>query len=316
MPRKKSKNNVEIVQNLIGNLEQIIRGKSDEIRLLITGLLGQGHVLIEDVPGVGKTTLAKALALSISGTYKRIQFTPDLLPSDIIGTNIFNPQQASFEFKNGPIFANILLADEVNRASPRTQSSLLEGMNESQVTVDGIKYPLPKVFCTLATQNPIEYHGTYPLPEAQLDRFALRLEIGYPDPKTEIGILLDSEGASNFDKIKPQATIKEILSIQESVNQIKVDRAIAGYIVEIVTRTRNHSALRLGISPRGSLILYRIIKAHAFLQGRDYVIPDDVKDLLIPVCAHRIVLDTKSKYAGVQKKDILQKLLNEVPVPI
>jgi len=304
------------IHRLEANLEQVIRGKTEALRLLITAFLGRGHILIEDVPGVGKTTLANAVARTINGVFKRIQFTPDLLPSDIVGTNILNPKNATFDFIKGPIFANILLADEINRTSPRTQSSLLEGMNENQVTVDGVKYPLPELFCVIATQNPIEYHGTYPLPEAQMDRFAMQIEMGYPDGETEIDILKDEPGGKILKDLQSQASVEEILVIQELIDQVKVGESVLRYLLAIVNRTRNHSSLKLGISPRGALIFKHMAQAYSYVCGRDYVIPDDIKKLLLPVCAHRIILDTKSKYSGINRRNLLLDLMEEVPVPV
>jgi MoxR-like ATPase len=303
------------VARLESNLGSVIRGKPDSIRLLLIALLSRGHALIEDVPGTGKTTLAKSLARSISGIFRRVQFTPDLLPADITGSSFYKPQDGSFEFREGPIFTNVLLADEINRTSPRTQSALLEVMSESQATVDGKRRDLPNPFFVMATQNPAEYHGTYPLPEAQLDRFAVRISMGYPDRDSELEVLFGQRDHHPFDDLKPVVTCEEVIAMQDQVKHVRVDPAVADYIVRLVEFTRGEPRLRLGISPRGSLSLYRASQAHSLMAGRQYVTPEDVRGLAIPVLAHRIVLDTKSKYAGQRNDQVIQEAMEKTPVP-
>lgn len=307
---------VAVVERIVRNLETVIRGKPEVVRQLVIAMMAGGHVLMEDVPGVGKTTLAKALALSIDGEFRRIQFTPDLLPADILGVSVLRPETGTFEFKKGPVFANILLADEVNRASPRTQSSLLEAMNEAQATVDGQTWPLPRPFMVIATQNPVEYQGTYPLPEAQLDRFAIQIELGYPSADVEVDVLFDQAKAHPIDSLPPVVHSSQIVELQDAVRAVRVERVVASYIVDLVTRTRSHPSLALGVSPRGSLALFRLAQACALLRGRDYCMPDDVKAMAPITLAHRVSLDVKARYSGTSRTDVVREVLAQTPVPI
>jgi MoxR-like ATPase len=296
------------------HLAKVILGKSEVLEELIIALLSGDHILMEDVPGVGKTTLAKALAKSFSADFKRVQFTPDLLPTDILGSSIYNPRDGSFTFKEGPIFTNILLADEINRASPRTQSSLLEAMSERQASIEGRTYQLPAPFLVIATQNPIDFHGTYPLPEAQLDRFGVRINLGYPAKEVEVEILYSQFHHHPLDDVAPILDCTTILEMQTAVRAVRVDPRVARYIINLVDATRRHASLRLGSSPRGALILFRTAQAHAFLESRDYTIPEDVKAVAIPTLAHRLTLDTKAKYAGLAKEDVVRDILAQTPV--
>ena len=306
----------ELVARLKTNLSRVLLGKDEEIGFLITAFLGGGNVLLNDNPGVGKTTLAKAMAKSIQASFHRIQFTPDLLPADILGGSIYNPREGTFLFRKGPIFANVLLADEINRASPRTQSSLLEAMAEGQVSIEGETYILPQPFWVVATQNPVEFHGTYPLPEAQLDRFAMQLAIGYPPEQEEIRILSLHDHVSPLDELSPVTSPEEVLACQETVRGTHVDEDISRYIVEIVKGTRENTSLQLGVSPRGGISLYRMAQARARYEGRDHVIPDDVKTCASLTLSHRIVLETKAKYSGISKEEVIQDIVNKVKVPV
>ncbi len=303
------------VQSLKDNLGKVIQGKPEAIELLVTALLANGSVLMEDVPGVGKTTLAKALSKSIDATFHRVQFTPDLLPSDILGSSIYNPADGTFTFRQGPIFSNVLLADEINRASPRTQSALLEAMNEMQATIEGTSHILPAPFLVIATQNPVEYHGTYPLPEAQLDRFLILLDLGYPEADAEVDILYAQAESHPLERISPVLTRDDVLAMQQSVRQVSVEESISRYVVEIVRRTRESELLKLGVSPRGSLMLFRAAQAAAFINARNFVIPDDVQRLASAVLAHRMVLTSKAKYAGTTKQEVIRELLEGIRVP-
>ncbi len=305
-----------IADELRTNLAKVIIGKDAVIEQVLVGLFCAGNILLEDVPGVGKTTLAKALAKSLDVRYSRIQFTPDLLPADILGGSIFNPQSGQFIFREGPIFANIILADEINRASPRTQSALLEAMTEKQATVEGERREIPQPFLVIATQNPVEFHGTYPLPEAQLDRFMIRLDIGYPDKDQEIEILFSQRGSHPLDSLGAIANHEALFAIQREVVATTVETSVADYIVRVVQATRNNDRLRLGASPRASLMLFHACQALAFLRGRAFVIPDDVKELASPVLCHRIVIDAKAKYSGAGKKQVVHELLSDIEVPI
>ncbi len=297
-----------------GNVERVIVGKSQEVRLTLIALLCRGHLLIEDVPGTGKTMLAKAVAKSLGCSFRRIQFTPDLLPSDVTGLSIFNQRTHEFEFRPGPIMAQIVLADEINRATPKTQSALLECMEERQATIDGITYAMPDPFLVIATQNPIEYEGTFALPEAQLDRFMLRIRLGYPGPVDEQTILDQQKITHPLEDIGEVLPVDELKEMQAAVRQIYVDPAVADYIVRLVNATRTHPDVYLGASPRGSLALYRTGQAMAALQGRDYVIPDDVKMLAEACLAHRLIIKTSSSMHDIDPRQVIAELLNTVPV--
>ncbi|HEY5489296.1 MAG TPA: MoxR family ATPase, partial [Candidatus Limnocylindrales bacterium] len=301
-------------EKVLANVERVIIGKHHEVRLALVALLCQGHLLIEDVPGTGKTVLAKALAKSLGCSFRRIQFTPDLLPSDVTGLSIFNQKTHEFEFRPGPIMAQIVLADEINRATPKTQSSLLECMEERQATIDGVTYAMPRPFLVIATQNPIEYEGTFALPEAQLDRFLLRLHLGYPGMLEEIVILDEQKKTHPIDDLQVVASLEELRAMQEGVRDIYVDSSVSEYIVRLVNATRNHPDVYLGASPRGSLALYRAGQAFAALGGRDYVIPDDVKAVAVPALAHRTIVKTAATVRDVDAVLIIRELLDSVPV--
>jgi len=306
----------QFATRVIDNVQRVIVGKRDAIELLMVALVCEGHVLIEDVPGVGKTMLARAMALSLGGSFKRLQCTPDLLPNDVTGVSVFNQQTAQFEFRPGPIFVNILLADEINRATPRTQSALLEAMQEQQVTVDGVSRPLPRPFLVLATQNPIEYEGTFPLPEAQLDRFLMRLSIGYPSPADERRILLALRRQHPITGIEQVATAAELLALQHQVWEVHIDDSLQDYVIRLVDATRHHPEVALGASPRGSLALFKASQALAALRGRDYVVPDDVKQLAPVTLAHRLILQPESELRGRTAPAVLRDILESVPLDI
>lgn len=305
----------QISTRVVNNVERVIVGKSREVHLVLVALLCRGHVLIEDVPGVGKTVLAKSIARSIGCTFKRIQFTPDLLPSDVTGVSIFNQQLGTFEFRPGPVVAQIVLADEINRATPKTQSALLEAMEESQITVDGVTHELPQPFVVLATENPIEYEGTFPLPEAQLDRFLVRLSLGYPGRNREIEILDRQQHSHPLESLDQVVSVDDLAQAQEQVKHTHVDPLIKEYIVDLVEATRRHDDIYLGASPRGSLALYNSARAWAAIQGRDFVIPDDVKDLAEPALAHRVIVSPAARMKGIDSRAIIRELLASVPVP-
>jgi MoxR-like ATPase len=304
-----------LTERLVANVEKVIVGKTTEVQLTLIGLLSQGHLLIEDVPGVGKTTLAKALARSLGTTFNRLQFTPDMLPSDVTGVSIFNQQSREFEFRPGPIMAQVVLADEINRATPKTQAALLEAMEEKQVTVDGLTHTLPQPFMVLATQNPIEYEGTFPLPEAQLDRFLLRLSLGYPSTSDEIAVLDRQQLTHPIDSLQQVVGVDELLAAQAEVRKIHVAPPVKSYIVEITTHTRRHADVYLGASPRGSLALFRTAQVRAAMHGRDYVIPDDVKALADAALAHRVIISPAARIRNVDARAIVAEILKSVPVP-
>jgi len=308
--------NVQTVAKAIcDNVEKVIIGKREAVELAVVGLLCQGHLLIEDVPGVGKTMLARSLAKSIGCTFRRIQFTPDMLPSDVTGVSIFNQQTRDFEFREGPIFAQIVLSDEINRATPKTQAALLEAMEERQVTVDGVTRPLSRPFLVLATQNSIEYEGTFPLPEAQLDRFMLRIHLGYPIAKDEVAMLDAQQFKHPINEIEQVVDSQALVNAQEEIKAVHVDDKVKQYVVELMSQTRKHSEVSLGASPRGSLVLYRTAQARAAMSERDYVIPDDIK-ALAPVClAHRMIVSPSARIKDVTAESILAEILNSVPVP-
>jgi MoxR-like ATPase len=308
-----------LVSQLQRSIARAIFGKEDVIQLSLITLLARGHLLIEDVPGTGKTTLAQALAKSFHCTFQRIQFTSDLLPSDVLGVSVYNPETREFEFRQGPIFANVVLAEEINRTTPRTQSALLEAMNEAQVTVDGRTLALPQPFLVIATQNPVEHHGTYPLPESQLDRFLMRIKMGYPSHETEKEILRNRATDDPIETLEPVADVADVMTMQQAVTRVKVDSSLHDYALEIVNRTRKSDQLALGVSPRGTLMLQRAAQARAFLEGRDFCLPDDFKHLAVAVFSHRVVASTR--HASLQKKsetteNVLREIVESVRVPL
>ncbi|GJM41407.1 MAG: ATPase [Ardenticatenaceae bacterium] len=304
-----------VASTIVENVENVIVGKRSAVQLTVLGLLCQGHILIEDVPGVGKTVLAKSLSKSVGCKFQRIQFTPDMLPSDVTGVSVFNQKTLEFEFRPGPIHSQIVLVDEINRATPKTQSALLEAMEEKQVTVDGTTYPLEVPFMVLATQNPIEYEGTFPLPEAQLDRFLLRIQLGYPSKDQEIDILNRQQFNHPIESIKQVVSVEELLEVQTAVKEVYIDNLVKEYIVEVVRRTREHPDVYLGSSSRGALALYRLCQARAAMFGRDYVLPDDVKALAIASLSHRIIVGPAARIKDIEPDAIVQDILDKVPVP-
>ena len=306
----------EHIQAVIENIEKVMIGKRDVAELSIVALLAGGHVLLEDVPGVGKTMMVRSLAKSVGAEFKRIQFTPDLLPSDVVGVSIYNPKTLQFEFRPGPIVGNIILADEINRTSPKTQASLLEAMEEASITVDGETLSIPKPFFVMATQNPIEYEGTYPLPEAQLDRFLLKIRMGYPSVQQEIEVLRRAENRQPIQEIGAVMTVDELLALQQAVQQIYIEDGVKGYIVDIARATREHSKVYLGVSPRASVALMKASQAYAFMQGRDFVKPDDVKYLAPFVFGHRLILVPEARYEGVTPEQVIGQIIQQVMVPV
>ncbi len=308
------KNVQEPLERVSANVERVIIGKHAEVRLALVALLCEGHILIEDVPGVGKTMLAKALSRSIGCSFRRIQFTPDLLPSDVTGLSIFNQKTQEFEFRPGPIMAQVVLADEINRATPKTQSALLECMEERQATIDGVSYQMPSPFLVIATQNPIEYEGTFALPEAQLDRFMLRIRLGYPNAHEELLILDEQKRAHPIDSISQVLSAEDLRDLQGTVKEVYVDPGVADYIVRLTGATRDHADVYLGASPRGSLNLYKASQARAALAGRDYVIPDDVKELAVPVLGHRLIVRSQASLREIDADAIVREVMTSVPV--
>jgi MoxR-like ATPase len=314
-PNQNLETAAETAERLLNNLERVVLGKRQEQQLALMTLMCKGHLLIEDVPGVGKTTLAKSIAKSVGCTFRRIQFTPDLLPTDITGASIFNQRTSEFEFRAGPIVSQIVLADEINRASPKTQAALLESMEERQLTVDGVTHPMPKPFMVMATQNPIEYEGTFPLPETELDRFMLRLHLGYPSFDDEIAVLESQRYVHPIDDLEQVVTHDELTQLQDAVQDVQVEYSVREYIVRVVESTRRHPNLYLGASPRGSLTLFRLAQARALLEGREFAIPDDVKAVAEPALAHRLILSSSARIQGSTAAGAVAEILEEVAVP-
>ena len=306
----------ELAARVRENIQKVIVGKAQVIDLALVAILCEGHILIEDVPGIGKTTLARSIAATLGCTFRRIQFTPDLLPSDVTGINYFNQKTQEFEFRPGPVISQVVLADEINRATPRTQSALLEAMQERQITVDGETYPLPRPFLVLATQNPIELEGTFPLPEAQVDRFLIKLPIGYPTEEEEHAMLLRFERHDPLEDLSPVIAPDDLIEMQRQVRQVRVEQSVRGYVVDIVRATRGHSDIQLGVSPRGTLALYNCARALAAIRGRDYVLPDDVKLLAPYVLTHRVLISPATRLRGRRLADVLMDVVDTVPVPV
>ncbi len=310
-----NRSHADTIDRIAANVGRVIIGKDSAVRLAMVALLSRGHVLVEDVPGVGKTMLARSIAITTGCEFKRVQFTPDLLPSDVTGASVYNQQIGNFEYRPGPVMAQIVLADEINRATPKTQSALLEAMGEQQVTVEGVTHVLPSPFMVIATQNPIEYEGTFPLPEAQLDRFFMRISLGYPDPLEEVSIMDGRESTDPIDLLSASCSAEEIVELQQYTDSIYIDELIKRYIVEIANATRSHPDTTLGVSPRASINLMKGAKAFAMLQGRDYVIPDDVKAIVVPVMSHRVLLSPSARMRGVNQSNIVDEALEQTAVP-
>ncbi len=306
---------ISLIQRVVENVEKVIIGKRHEVEMTLLALLCEGHLLIEDVPGVGKTMLARAIAKSVGCSFRRIQFTPDMLPSDVTGVSVFNQKTREFEFRPGPVMAQIVLADEINRATPKTQSALLEAMEERQVTVDGVTYPMEKPFLVLATQNPIEYEGTFPLPEAQIDRFMMRISLGYPSPADEMRVLESQRERHPLEDLGQVVSGEELRAAQAAVKTIYSDELIKEYIVDLANASRRHPDIYLGVSPRGSLALFKTSRAHAAMQGRTYVIPDDVKKLLEATFAHRLIISPSARIKNVEARAVVEQIASSVPVP-
>jgi MoxR-like ATPase len=305
-----------IIEEILLNIEKVMIGKRNVAELSLIALLAEGHVLLEDVPGVGKTMMVRALAKSVNANFRRIQFTPDLLPSDVTGISIYNPKEMEFQFRPGPLMGNIILADEINRTSPKTQSALLEGMEEASVTIDGVTHRLQKPFFVMATQNPIEYEGTYPLPEAQLDRFLLKMKMGYPEVDEEIEVLNRAQKVPPIEDLYPVIDLEGLIALQKEIKEVYVDQTIKRYIVDIVNLTRNFSGVYLGASPRGSIALMKAAQAYAFMYGRDYILPDDIQYLAPFVLSHRIILKSEAKFEGISAEEVVTRVIARIPVPI
>jgi MoxR-like ATPase len=305
----------ETLRRLADNISTVIRGQDEPIRHLLAGFAAGGHILLEDYPGTGKTTLAKTLALSVNASFKRIQFTPDLLPSDVVGLSVFDQKATEFKLHKGPVFTNILLVDEINRTSPRTQSALLEAMAEQQVSIDGTLYPLEKLFFVIATQNPVETHGTYPLPEAQMDRFAMRLSLGYIEEDAEVRVLQDQQSAHPIESVRACVDMADVLTLRQQVKEVHISEELQHYIVRLVRAGRHREAVALGTSPRASLTLMQIAKAIALLNGRAYVIPEDIQEIAVSVMAHRIILEPQARFAGRTQQQIVEEILEATDVP-
>ena len=306
----------QTLREIVASVERVIVGKRSTVEMAVIALLCEGHVLVEDVPGIGKTTLCKAVARSIGGAFRRVQFTPDVLPSDVTGLYFFNQRSSDFEFRPGPVFTNLLLADEINRAMPRTQSALLECMEERQVTIDGETRLLPRPFLVIATQNPIELEGTFPLPEAQLDRFLMKIELGYPDEAEELDMVNRFAASNPLETLTPAVSMEQLLELQRLARSVYVEPAVHSYLVRVVRATRTHQSVRLGASPRASLALHRAAQGRAFLDGRSFVTPDDVKALALPVLGHRIVLDGQARLRGRRVEGVVEEVLQGIPVPV